>query len=49
MVPPMANHAILNSTQKYRVSDLLAVLDIDLNEEFTSALQTIKGMYFIIS
>jgi len=34
-----ANHVILNSSQKY---DLLTLMDIGLNDEFT--LQTIKGM-----
>jgi len=39
-----ANRAILNSSQKYGGSDLLTVMDIDLNYEFTSALGTVKCM-----
>ena len=45
----MENCAILNSTQKYGGFDLLTVMDIDLKDEFTSALRTVTGMYFIIS
>jgi len=44
----VANHAILNSTQKYGGSDLLTVMDTDLNDEVTSTLWTVAGMYFII-
>ena len=44
-----ANCAILNSNQKYGGSDLLTGMDIDLNDEFTSTLWTVTGMYFIIS
>jgi len=45
---PVANHAIFNPTQKYGGSDLLTVMDIDLNDEFTSTLRTVMGMRFII-
>ena len=44
----MANHTIFSSIQIYRAFDLLTVMDIDLNNEFTSALRTVMGMYFII-
>jgi len=48
-MPTHANRAILNSTQKYGGSNLLTVMDINLNDEFTSALRTVTGMYFINS
>ena len=44
----MHTRAILSSTRMNGNQDLLSLIDTDLNDNFTLALRTVTGMYFII-
>jgi len=44
----MRTRAILSSTRMNGDLDLLSLIDNDLNDNFTLALRTLTGMYFII-